>query len=78
MEAKTKIHSEVSAAMYYQIKEILTPCIAETIIKNTSTKNQKLLKLDSMQAVNAERIAAGETYLSIMEYNLAVLKDALQ
>jgi zinc transport system substrate-binding protein len=52
--------------------------IAETIIKNTSTKNQKLLKLDSMQAVNAERIAAGETYLSIMEYNLAVLKDALQ
>ena len=33
MEAKTKIHSEVSAAMYYQIKEILTPCTAETIIK---------------------------------------------
>ena len=33
MEEKTKIHSEVSAAMYYQIKEILTPCTAETIIR---------------------------------------------
>lgn len=47
--------------------------IAETIIKNTENKDQKILTLNSMQG----RILEGDTYLSIMEANLEVLKKAL-
>lgn len=47
--------------------------IAETIIKNTENKDQAILTLNSMQG----RILEGETYLSIMEANLEVLKKAL-
>ena len=47
--------------------------IAETIIKNTANKDQKILTLNSMQG----RILEGDTYLSIMEANLEVLKKAL-
>ncbi len=52
--------------------------IAETIIQNTQTKDQQILTLDSMQSTTAEDIANGATYLSIMENNLTVLKDALK
>ena len=51
--------------------------IAKTIVDNTKTKDQEILTLDSIQSVTAERIKAGETYLSIMESNLEVLKKAL-
>ena len=51
--------------------------IAETIKANTKTKDQQILTLDSMQAVTADRVADGETYFSIMESNLEVLKQAL-
>lgn len=47
--------------------------IAETIIKNTENKNQEILTLNSMQG----SILEGNTYLSIMENNLEVLKKAL-
>lgn len=47
--------------------------IAETIIKNTENKNQEILTLNSMQG----SILEGDTYLSIMEKNLEVLKKAL-
>ena len=52
--------------------------IAETIVQNTQAKDQQLLTLDSMQAVTAKDIENGTTYLSIMEKNLSVLKDALK
>ena len=51
--------------------------IAQTIVENTKAKNQKVLSLDSMQGTTAADIAAGATYLGIMESNLAVLRDAL-
>ena len=51
--------------------------IANTIKENTKTKDQEILTLDSMQSVTADRVAQGETYLSIMESNLEVLKKAL-
>ena len=51
--------------------------IAETVVQNTKTKDQKILTLDSMQSVTAKDVAAGTTYLSVMEQNLAVLKEAL-
>ena len=51
--------------------------IAETIVQNTSAKNQKILVMDSMQGTTASDIQAGMTYLSVMEANLEVLKEAL-
>ena len=52
--------------------------IAETIIENTTDKNQKILVMDSMQSVTSKGVEEGITYLSIMESNLEVLKEALQ
>ncbi len=51
--------------------------IAETIVENTKEKNQKILTMDSMQSTTAEDIRNGTTYLSVMESNLSVLKEAL-
>ncbi len=51
--------------------------IAQTIVKNTKGKNQKILALDSMQSVTSEDVENGETYLSIMQNNLTVLEQAL-
>ena len=52
--------------------------IANTILENTTDKNQKILTLDSMQSTTSEDVANGTTYLSVMENNLNVLKEALQ
>ena len=51
--------------------------IAETVVENTEAKNQKILSLDSMQGTTAADLQAGTTYLSVMESNLEVLKEAL-
>ena len=51
--------------------------IAETIVKNTAGKNQKVLTMDSMQSTTSKDVANGATYLSVMEKNLSVLKEAL-
>ncbi|MBQ8600462.1 MAG: zinc ABC transporter substrate-binding protein [Clostridia bacterium] len=51
--------------------------IAQTVIANTQSKNQEILTLDSIQGNGKRRIEKGETYLQIMENNLAVLKKAL-
>ncbi len=51
--------------------------IAETIMENTQTKDQKILSLNSMQGTTADEISAGATYLGIMENNLTILRDAL-
>ena len=52
--------------------------IAKTIIENTKEKNQKILTLDSMQSITSDDVKNGTTYLSVMEKNLEVLKEALQ
>lgn len=52
--------------------------IAETIVSNTASKDQQILTLDSIQSVTKNDIKSGMTYLSIMESNLAVLKEALK
>ncbi|MBR2746104.1 MAG: zinc ABC transporter substrate-binding protein [Erysipelotrichaceae bacterium] len=51
--------------------------IAETIIQNTAAKNQSILVMDSMQSTTNKDVKNGATYLSIMQKNLSVLKDAL-
>ena len=52
--------------------------IAQTIVENTNNKNQKILLLDSMQSITNDDIDKGVTYLSVMESNLEVLKEALK
>ena len=51
--------------------------IAETIVQNTQSKDQRILTLDSFQSVTARDVQEGATYLAIMEANLAVLREAL-
>lgn len=51
--------------------------IAQTIVQNTADKDRPILMLDSMQSVSAKDIQNGTTYLSVMEKNLEVLKQAL-
>ncbi len=51
--------------------------IAETVIGTTSAKNQKILTLNSMQGTTLTDVQAGVTYLSVMENNLDVLKQAI-
>ena len=51
--------------------------IAKTIVENAS-KDAKILRLDSMQSVTKKEIVSGRTYLSVMEENLPVLKEAME
>ena len=50
------------------------PAIAKTIIENTSSKNQEILVMDSMQST---KTSDNRSYVEIMESNLEVLEKAL-
>ena len=52
--------------------------IARTIKDTTKTKDQTILTLNSMQSTTAADVKDGASYLSIMEKNLEVLKDAVK
>ena len=49
--------------------------IANTIKQNTKSKDQKILTLDSIQNTTTK---SGKTYLSIMQNNLEILKEAVK
>ncbi len=51
--------------------------LAETIIANSRDRNARILELNSLQAVTAQDVENGVTYLNVMEANLEVLKTAL-
>lgn len=51
--------------------------VADAIIANTDTKNQKILVINSLQSVTKDEINQGRTYISTMEENLEILKQAL-
>ena len=52
--------------------------IAETIINTSAGKSAKILTLNSMQSTTLEDAKGGVTYISIMESNLEVLREALK
>lgn len=52
--------------------------IAETIISNTRSKNQQVRTMDSLQSTTSIDVKNGTTYLSVMDQNLEVLKNALK
>ena len=51
--------------------------IAETVVAATQAKDAKILSMDSMQSVTTQDVQSGLTYLSVMENNLNVLREAL-
>ena len=85
--AETEASFETISFLASKVGELNLPCvltiegaqhkIAETIVQNTTAKNQKVLTMDSMQSTTSKDVANGTTYLSIMEQNLSVLKEAL-
>ena len=85
--AETEASFETVSFLAKKMDELKLPCvltiegaqhkIAETIVQNTAEKNQKVLTMDSMQSTTSKDVANGTTYLSVMEKNLSVLKEAL-
>ena len=85
--AETEASFETVSFLAKKVDELNLPCvltiegaqhkIAETIVQNTTAKNQKILTMDSMQSTTSQDVKNGTTYLSIMEKNLSVLKEAL-
>ena len=52
--------------------------LAETVRQTSKAQDQTILAMDSLQSVTKARAAEGVTYLSVMEKNLEVLKEALK
>ena len=85
--AETEASFETVSFLARKVDELKLPCvltiegaqhkIAETIVQNTAEKNQKILTMDSMQSTTSKDVKNGTTYLSVMEKNLSVLKEAL-
>ena len=85
--AESEASFETISFLAGKVDELNLPCvltiegvqhkIAETIVRNTAAKNQKVLMMDSMQSTTSKDAANGATYLSVMEQNLSVLKEAL-
>ena len=85
--AETEASFETVSFLAGKVDELSLPCvltiegathnIAQTVVENANTKDQKILVLDSMQSVTASDVEAGVTYLAIMQQNLATLKTAL-
>ena len=85
--AETEASFETVSFLAKKVDELGLPCVltiegknhklAETIVQSTAGKNQKVLTMDSMQSMTSKDVANGATYLSVMEQNLSVLKEAL-
>ena len=84
--AETEASFETVSFLAKKMDELGLPCvltiegaqhrIADTIVQNTAGK-KKVLTMDSMQSTTSKDVANGATYLSVMEKNLSVLKEAL-
>ena len=85
--AESEASFETVSFLAKKVDELALPCvltiegkehkIAQTIVQNTKQKDQKVMTMDSMQATTSDDVKKGVTYLSVMENNLAVLKQAL-
>ena len=84
---ETEASFETVSFLAKKVDELGLPCVltiegkshklAETIVRSTTGKKQKVLTMDSMQSMTSKDAANGATYLSVMEQNLSVLKEAL-
>lgn len=86
--AETEASFETISFLANKVNELGLTCIlkiegskhhiAETIVSNTTTQNQQVLTMNSMQSITANDVNRGITYLSVMEENLEVLEAALK
>lgn len=86
--AETEASFETVSFLSKKTDELKLPCvltieganhkIAETVIANTYAKNQKVLTMDSMQSTTSSDVKNGITYISVMEKNLDILREALK
>ena len=86
--AETEAGFETISFLAKRVDEWKLPCvltiegaqhkIAETVVRNTTAKNQRVLTMDSMQSTTSKDVKNGTTYLSVMEKNLSVMKEALR
>ena len=86
--AETEASFETVAFLSKKTDELKLPCvltieganhkIAETVVANTYSKNQKVLTMDSMQSTTSSDVKNGITYISVMEKNLDILREALK
>lgn len=77
---ETEASFETVAFLSKKTDELKLPCvltieganhkIAETIIANTYSKNQKVLTMDSMQSTTSSDVKNGITYISVMEIEI--------
>ena len=85
--AETEASFETVTFLAEKVDELQVPCvliidgsdgsIARTIVQSSSTPDLPIMTLNSLQSVTADDLAAGITYLSVMEANLEVLTEAL-
>ena len=85
--AETEASFETVAFLAGKVDELALPSVlviegsardlAETVVRSTRAKDQRILVLDSMQSVTAADVERGVTYLSVMEQNLQTLRAAL-
>ena len=85
--AETEASFKTISFLAKKVDELNLPCvltiegkdhkIAETVVENTTAKDQKILTMDSMQSTTSQDAKNGTTYLSVMENNLSALKEAL-
>ena len=86
--AETEASFETVTFLAKKVDELSLKCIltiessdqkiAKTISENTADNSRTILTLDSMQSTTSKDVKDGVTYLSVMEQNLSVLKDALK
>jgi zinc transport system substrate-binding protein len=62
---------------YVMVIENSDRSLAQTIIDSSRNRDRQIAQLNSLQSVTADDIAAGVTYLSVMEENLEVLRSVL-
>ena len=73
MELVDQMRKNSLHAIFYE--ELLSPRMAETISRETGAT---LLKLHGIHNVSREDMAAGATYISLMQANLKNLRIGLQ
>ena len=84
--AETEASFETIVFLAEKVKENQLPCIltidgsdqaiAQSVKTSTGDNNVKILTLNSLQSVSKEKLEE-TTYLSVMEENLQVIKEAL-
>ena len=85
--AETAASFETVIFLSKKLDALALPCVLTTeeadgslvtaVTENTTAGTLPVLVMDSMQSVTGADVDAGVTYLSVMEQNLAVLREAL-